>query len=115
MWSVIVKCEMWLLEWKLPLLADIVSNYKYSKLALYCSQNIWYSLLFLMEIMVQSVTVGAVSHESFGTYLILCPEVQQQQKKVYKTLSVLCPSLSLTWKVRSCVQMFSKEQYSAFW
>jgi len=66
--------------------------------------------------MVQAVTVGAISHELFGTYLFLCPEVQQQQiKKVYKTLSVLCSSLSLTWKVRLCVQMFSKEQYSAFW
>jgi len=64
--------------------------------------------------MVQAVTAGAISHDSFGTYLFLCPEVEQQQKEVYKTLSELCPSLSLTWKVRSCIQMFSKEQYSAF-
>jgi len=46
MWSVIVKWEMLLLEWKLPLLAEIVSNYRYSRLVLYCSQNIWYILLF---------------------------------------------------------------------
>jgi len=65
--------------------------------------------------MVHAVTAGAISHESSGTYLFLWPEVEQQQKEVYETLSELCPSRSLTWKVRSCVQMFSKEQYSAFW
>jgi len=26
--------------------------------------------------MVQAVTVGAISHESFGTYLFLCPEIE---------------------------------------
>jgi hypothetical protein len=31
--------------------------------------------------MVQAVTVGAISHESFGIYLFLCPEIEQQQKK----------------------------------
>jgi len=60
--------------------------------------------------MVQAVTVGAISHESFGTYLFLCPEIEQQQKKIYKTLSELCPSLSLTWKVRLCVICFQENK-----
>jgi hypothetical protein len=40
-----------------------------------------YGLTNLKFKIVQAVTVGAMSHESFGTYLFLCPEIEQQQKK----------------------------------
>jgi hypothetical protein len=68
---------------------------------------------------VEAVTFGAISHESFGTCLFLCPEIEQQvvtaNKSCKRTLFELRPSFGITWKDTSWELMFSREHYSAFW
>jgi hypothetical protein len=47
--------------------------------------------------MVQAVTVGAVSHESFGTYLFPCPEIEQQVVTANKTITHILSFVLLVW------------------